>query len=101
MTQRSPSGHLAQIFQTYLIWMVLATVTLVVASALDRLFVQQAVQGLATPAATLFLIGLSILLAAFPFWVWLPGLCEEAPLVAALAAGLFGCVAAASLQRPD
>lgn len=84
-----------------LTWTIVATTVLLISAAFDRLFLAQGVPGLVTPAAALFAIGLLIELGAFPFWFWLPGLCDAAPAVAALVVGLLGCLVGAALQGTD
>jgi len=85
--------------QRYLIWIVLAGVALIVSNALDRLDAQASVPGVLAPAAALFVIGVAIFVAALPFSLWLPGVCDEAPIAAALAIGLLSCATMATLTE--
>jgi NADH:ubiquinone oxidoreductase subunit 2 (subunit N) len=86
-----------RVAQRYLVWVVLGGTALLVSVALDRLYLQQAVPGVVSPASALFVVGIAIFLGAAPFSLWLPSVCDEAPVAAPLAAGLLGCAVLAQL----
>jgi len=87
--------------QTYVVWMLIATVLLLFASSLDRLYARQALPGVVEPAAVFVVLGFAIVLGAFPFSLWLPSVCEEAPASAAIVVGLLSCSAIALLLGTD
>ncbi|MBX6772637.1 MAG: hypothetical protein IRY83_12980 [Chloroflexi bacterium] len=91
--RRSAPGAAAATGQQYVVWMTLAGTALVLAAALDRRYAEQPGPGLLGPAVAFFIIGVGIVLAAAPFSLWLPSLCEEAPAGAALSVGLLGAAA--------
>lgn len=74
--------------QRYLTWTALAVSALVLSSILDRLYARQPGPGLLGAVAGLFVVGVGILVAAFPLALWLPGLAEDAPLGAGVASAL-------------
>ena len=91
--RRTAPSAAAATGQQYVVWMTLAGTALVLAAALDRRYAEQPGPGLLGPAVAFFIIGVGIVLAAAPFSLWLPSLCDEAPAGAALSVGLLGAAA--------
>lgn len=71
----------------YLTWIVVGGATLLTGRALGRLYAAQPGPGILGPAMVFFIVGVGILLAAFPFAFWLPSLSDESPLGTALVVG--------------
>jgi formate hydrogenlyase subunit 3/multisubunit Na+/H+ antiporter MnhD subunit len=95
---RSPTTPRAyQASRRYLVWLTLGSSALVFSGALARLYLREPAPGLLGPASALFVVGIAITIAALPVSLWLPGLCGESPVGAALAVGLLTSAAVAIL----
>lgn len=92
------SGASHRSVQRYLVWVLLAGSGLLFSGAFAGLYQQQAVPGVLAPAAALFVVGAGIFVAALPFSLWLPSLCDEAPEGAGLIVALLGCAVMAILE---
>ncbi|HEX5414971.1 MAG TPA: hypothetical protein VFZ25_04835, partial [Chloroflexota bacterium] len=88
------SNEAAMASRRTLTWLAIAASALLLSLALDVLNARQALPGLAGPIGGLFVVGVAIVVGAFPFGFWLPPLAEESPAFAAVIAGLLGLGAA-------
>ncbi|MGH2461301.1 MAG: proton-conducting transporter membrane subunit, partial [Chloroflexota bacterium] len=98
LARGSGAGASHRSVQRYLVWMLLAGSGLLFSGAFDGLFQRAAVPGVLAPAAAFFVVGAGIFVAALPFSLWLPALCDEAPEGAGLIVALLGCAVMAVLE---
>jgi|GEM_PF-3869393 len=90
---RTPDTALVASRRT-LTWLGIATTALLSSSVLDNLNRSQPTPGLVGPIGGLLVVGIAIMIGAFPFGFWLPSLAEESPGSTALLVGTLGLGAA-------